>query len=563
MGETGIRRRVATYLLGILPLVLATSCAQTDVQGRWKNPVASPAVAGGGQRADSQAIARFPLPSPNDVNAPRLAPQLPARQPQQPVEIAATAPHTAKQAQVQNAAQAAYVAKPAESPRSEVVNAIGSSQGEVIHAVIPAPVPDNVGAQPADSDPTIPLPMPPGDEAVDLAQLEQWALENNPTLAQLAAAVDKARGIQRQSGLYPNPEMGYSAQEVGNNGAAGQQGAYLYQTVVTGGKLRLNRAVAGQDVNRLSWEWQAQKQRVLNEVQLRYYDVVAAEQRLQVAAELKTIAESGVKATRQLYDAKHAAKPDILQGEVQRNEVEILHANAELDHQAAWKQLTNVIGRPDLQMMTVHGTLDGPDPQFDWENTYQRLLEASPELQAARAAYQRAQLNVQRQRAQPIPNVMTQWGAARDDSTGDGVGYIQVGIPVPLFNRNQGGIDAAYSETQRAAHEVTRVELSLRNRLAETFARYQKARAQVDRYRTQILPLAQESLELIDEGYRYGEFDVIRVLTVRRAYFESKLSFVQSLVELRRAEVEINGLLLTGALNPTADVAEAPLSVEQ
>ncbi len=44
--------------------------------------------------------------------------------------------------------------------------------------------------------------------AMNLADLEQLALEHNPTLAQAAAQVEAARGRAVQAGLYPNPTVG-------------------------------------------------------------------------------------------------------------------------------------------------------------------------------------------------------------------------------------------------------------------------------------------------------------------------------------------------------------------
>ena len=46
--------------------------------------------------------------------------------------------------------------------------------------------------------------------------LQQWGLSRNPTLEQARAEVHRTHGKLIQSGLYPNPTIGYSASEVGN-----------------------------------------------------------------------------------------------------------------------------------------------------------------------------------------------------------------------------------------------------------------------------------------------------------------------------------------------------------
>jgi cobalt-zinc-cadmium efflux system outer membrane protein len=67
-----------------------------------------------------------------------------------------------------------------------------------------------------------------------LEQLEQWALASNPTLAQAVADVDTASGRAIQAGIPPNPTVGYTGQQIGSQGTAGQQGIYLEQPVIRG-----------------------------------------------------------------------------------------------------------------------------------------------------------------------------------------------------------------------------------------------------------------------------------------------------------------------------------------
>jgi cobalt-zinc-cadmium efflux system outer membrane protein len=74
------------------------------------------------------------------------------------------------------------------------------------------------------------LPHPPGitaqsdDGILTLEELERLALANNPTLAQAQARIQAARGNWVQVEIKPNPVIGYAANEIGNEGEAGQQG---------------------------------------------------------------------------------------------------------------------------------------------------------------------------------------------------------------------------------------------------------------------------------------------------------------------------------------------------
>lgn len=199
------------------------------------------------------------------------------------------------------------------------------------------------------------------------------------------------------------------------------------------------------------------------------------------------------------------------------------------------------------------GDLDPAMTAHNWRETYQGIVGSSPELRAAYARIRRAQADLERQRAQPIPNIGLQLMAGHDYGTGDDLVNVQVGVPVPIFNRNRGNVDAAHAEYCRATQDARRIELSLKARLARVGQQFDSAAAGVERYREQILPKAAETLTLSEQAYGAGEFEFLQVLIARRTYFESNLLYVQALGELAQANAAVDGLLLTGGLAETAD----------
>ncbi len=82
-------------------------------------------------------------------------------------------------------------------------------------------------------------------QSITLAELEQLALQNNPTTTAAAAGVDAARGRTRQAGAWPNPVIGYAARRLtaGDRDPRGEHGFFVEQTIPLGGKLRLSRDV--------------------------------------------------------------------------------------------------------------------------------------------------------------------------------------------------------------------------------------------------------------------------------------------------------------------------------
>jgi hypothetical protein len=76
--------------------------------------------------------------------------------------------------------------------------------------------------------------------AMALADFETLADANNPTLKQANAFVHRSQEQARQAGLYPNPSVGYQGEQIrGGSFGGGEQGGFVQQTVVLGGKLGL------------------------------------------------------------------------------------------------------------------------------------------------------------------------------------------------------------------------------------------------------------------------------------------------------------------------------------
>lgn len=400
------------------------------------------------------------------------------------------------------------------------------------------------------------IPLPPVDAdagGLTLTHFESLALANNPTLVQANAKVQAAQGRRLQAGLYPNPEVGYLASEIGDEGRAGQQGAFVTQQFVRGQKLGLSQQVASQEIRQSMRELEAQQLRVLNDARREFYSVLVAQESVRISKELVGIADNAVMASTELLEAEESGRVDLLQASVELESARIALTSATLRHHAAWRRLVAVAGVPGMSLETATGDLHSPSVNLTWEEELSRLLGSSPQLAAARAGVSRSQWAVRRAQAEPIPNVDVQSSVQYDNATGDAIAGLQVGFPLPLYNRNQGNIREANAGLVAATAEVGRVELALQEQLALVFERYGRAQNQVEKYSKEILPSAKRSLELVNLGYQSGEFSYLTLLTSQRTFSQANLAYLTALDEMWASAIEIDGLLLADSLqNPPA-----------
>jgi cobalt-zinc-cadmium efflux system outer membrane protein len=396
---------------------------------------------------------------------------------------------------------------------------------------------------------------------LSLADLEQMAVEGNPTLRQAAANVEAARGRAVQSGLYPNPTAGYEAERIGAAGTAGEmQGAFLDQMIVTAGKLRLNRARYAQEVSQAEAQALGQQFRVLNGVRVRFYQLLAMQRLLDVQADLLRVAQDAVTTTEELVNVGAANKPDLLQARIEARQEGVALANSRTLYDSVWQQTAAFVGNPCLPVGRVAGDLESLASVPDFEATLAHLLEASPEMQVARAEVARSRIALRREQVEPIPNVQVRVANGYDFETRKDTTSVTAGVRLPLFDKNQGNIRAAQAQVAYAEEELRRVELSLRQRLAQVYARYRTAEALVKLYREQNLPDARQAYELYLDSFRKRRAAWPQVLVAQRTYFQISVDYTQALNELRRAEVAILGLLLVDGLDePPGLPGQAPV----
>jgi cobalt-zinc-cadmium efflux system outer membrane protein len=385
-----------------------------------------------------------------------------------------------------------------------------------------------------------------------LGELELMALERNPTLAQAAALVDMSRARAFQAGLHMNPVVGYEAERLGDHGLRGErQGVFIQQEIITGGKLQLSRLKYEKEAFAAEVQAHAQRLRVVNGVQTAFYEVLAAQRRIQFTRRTAQNADDARTTTAELVNVGQANEPDLLQAEIEADRARAAVTRAEAGYRRAWTHLATAVGVPDLPPRLLAGELEPADAPLTREAGLATVLRDSPEIQFARAEVERDLVAVERERREPIPNAIVR-GATGYDYDQRGVRTdVSVGFRIPVFDQNRGTVWQAEADLARARAEVVRVELAVRRRYADAFLRYESARATARVYRESALPKARKALELYRDYFQKRRATWPQVLVAERTLMQLGEEQVNALAELRRAEVEIRGLLLgDGGLAP-------------
>ena len=410
----------------------------------------------------------------------------------------------------------------------------------------------------------------PSGEELTLDQLEQMATTNNPTLRQAEAEIRSTQGRARQAGLYPNPTIGYEGEQIrGGSFGGGEQGGFIQQDIVLGGKLGAARKVVEQETKQAEAERDEQRLRVTNGVRLAFYQALAAQETVTLRKSLLDLANDAVQTTRQLFNVGQSDQPDVLEAEVESQQTELALIAAQQNQQRMWKALAAVVGNPELPISRLAGNLEDI-PNIDQDEWLQKLLTDSPTIKIAQLAVTRGEAAVSSARKQPIPDLQLRGGVQQNrellGGSGNRVGlqgFAEVGIRLPIFNRNQGNVQAAKADLERAQLETKRIQLLLRERLAATVQSYLTARASADRYRNQMIPRAEKAYKLYLQKYNNMTAAYPQVLIAQRTLFQLKTEYISTLENLWMNAIALRGFMLTDALEAPASAGEIDRPVRE
>jgi cobalt-zinc-cadmium efflux system outer membrane protein len=406
---------------------------------------------------------------------------------------------------------------------------------------------------------------------VTLEEVQKIASDSNPTLRQAEAEIRAAKARQQQAGLYPNPTVAYTADEIrGGPVGGGKQGFFVQQTVVTGGKLGLTREVFGKDIKLAAIEAEEQKIRVQTAVKMAFLRVLAAQELLEARRELAKIAQDASETQRRLMNTGQADESEVLEAEVEAQRMRMSARAQENTLREEWRSLAAVIGHPGMALATVAGDLEKDWPDLNEEQAVEAIAKESPAVRIAEAAGERAQSAFARAKREPFPDVQVRGGMEYNHelvgSTSFAKGWegiAEVAVQIPLFNRNQGNVEAARADLDRAAQEKNRIALTLRERAASAVDQYANARLMAVEYRDEMLPRSKKAYGLMVD--RYGQMLAAhpRVLDAQRKLYELQIEYVVALENVWTNGIALEGYLLTDGLEAPARPGEIDRPVRE
>jgi cobalt-zinc-cadmium efflux system outer membrane protein len=388
-------------------------------------------------------------------------------------------------------------------------------------------------------------PVEPGG-VLALEQALDLALMHSPELTASSHGVKAAEGSARQAGAFPNPKLAIQASEFGGSGTRnGYDGAetsvQLSQLVETGGKRGKRQRVAQAESRLTDWDYEAKRLDVLAQTKKAFVDVLLAQGRLALTESLLIVAEDVRKVAAQRVSSGKVVPLEETKAGVEMAMARIERDRAKRELDTARKRLVAFWSGTMPVFTEAAGDLSAVTNIPSMEQL-SALLDKLPEFAREREVLASGRESLALAKAERIPDVEFSAGVSRFEEDGSYAGIVGLSIPLPLFDRNAGGIFAAKHQALRAEYEQRAICLGVKTDLAEAYNRLETAQAEALTIKAELLPGAQRAFDTAQIGYRAGKYGYLEVLDTQRTLSEARAGYLDVVAEYHKAAADVERL---------------------
>lgn len=387
--------------------------------------------------------------------------------------------------------------------------------------------------------------------------------EHNPEILKAKQDVAIAEASIVSAGAIPNPQL---ATQLGfgpawtKTVAGNTQQIGINQIVETGGKraarvqlARSQKAVATLHLDSARFDLRTRIRRIYAELAAAQAYVALIESQRDLTARLVDIAI-------ERFKAGSSPEAEIIQAKLNLNQYDAQRNAAQGRIRQAQIQLSTLLGEPVAPNLIAmdHGLFDSaensnndlvpaPDKSFPEEGSLlQTALNARPDLIVARQQLNVSTKQIRLAKTQRIPDVIlgsgfvfTTFQPPEKQQYG---AYLNVNVDLPIFYRKQGEIMTAKLTYDQAKTQSLIVQNRVTAELKAAYENVRLARANISKYRTQLLAAAAETIRLAELGYKYGRNRLSDVILAQQSaqqinvgYFDAVVSYQNAWADLEKA----------------------------
>lgn len=394
---------------------------------------------------------------------------------------------------------------------------------------------------------TVPEPV-----RITLDEAVRMALQHNHNLLAARTAIEQSRAQEITAGLRPNPALSGSWQSPSlfTPEGASQLGVGLSQDFELGKRGR--RMQAARDATDVARAQVGDSERgLVFQVASQFINVQLAESTLELSQKNLESFRDAVEISEHQYGVGGISENDYLKVKLQLLQFETDVQQAQLARAQALADLRQLLGYesvpPDYD---VTGPFDDQPLTVDLEALQKLASQNRPDLRAAEKGLAAADSQLALAKANARPDVTL--SASYSNSAGTAATILGLGIPLPIFDRNQGEIARTQSARTQAQQQHAEVLGQVKTDVKDAYEALQTSDRVTRFYQSGYLEVAQKSRDISEYAYRRGAASLLDFLDAERSYRATQLAYRQAIAAHLLAIEQVRQAVGTRSLSPSA-----------
>lgn len=388
--------------------------------------------------------------------------------------------------------------------------------------------------------------------AIDLREAIERALGADPRLTAGRYEVEAARGGVVQAGRRPNPELSVELEDFAGTGQyRGAQSSTLTislsQKLELGGKRDARVAVAQGKEEVVHAEIAVLMRDIITQTKLDYIHVLGSQQRVELLAAAVKRFDDLLPALRRRVEVGASPAADVSRGELAAGLARVAVDKATSELTNAKRQLVANWAGNLSDSATVSGRLrhNGHRPA-----ALQVLLtnvDDHPAVRAWTAVYAQRRGELALQGATAAPDLTLSGGVSRLFETDDTTFRLSGSIPLPIHDRNEGGIVEAERRLAKTTHDRDATRRQIARKIIEAYAEFEGACIEASRLLESVLPTARRATENVQSSFLQGRLGVKDLLDAHRDQYGAEVQQLDADIRCHSAASKVEAL---AARNP-------------
>jgi cobalt-zinc-cadmium efflux system outer membrane protein len=373
------------------------------------------------------------------------------------------------------------------------------------------------------------------------------ALLRNPELEAFSWQLRVQEASILQNSLRPNPVLGAKVENFGGsdplNRFEGAMTTFRISQLIELGDKRMKRTRLAEANHALSaWDYEAKRLEIITEVARRYIEVLADQRRVELSGQTLEL-------SRQLYEiVKDRARAGIIptvevdKAVVRVSTEQILLYKTQQELESSRQQLCAMWGDSTPRFADALGELTVVE-DIPTQDQLTNLVSQNPDIARWSAEISQRKAALELARSQAVPNMNVGAGIRRFNATDENALVFEVGLPVPIVDRNQGGRLQARYNLLEAKSQQEDVEVKVRTLLIANHKKLTGAHYEVVTLRDVTLPAARSAYDAARKAFEKGVTNFIDVLDADRTLVNSERHYVESLSAYHQILTTLEGLV--------------------